>query len=247
MEIFREDDMATDTVIDLTGTAVFPLVEEVKLEGLTLKEAADKLSALYDADYFVEPKLTLKLAEASPVRVMVGGAVNSPGTVSAEFGSGLDALSAIYLAGGLSESAKEDKITLTRAGKSYEFSLDALQSRGAKPVPLHEGDRLVVAKLSPEEVAEAERVFVPKVYVLGQVGKPGKVEMPTDGELDLLSAVALAGGFTRLANEKKVLVRRSVGGRVKQFTLNAADMAKGKAERFILTENDVITVKESLF
>ena len=94
----------------------------------------------------------------------------------------------------------------------------------------------------------AELAPPPRVFVLGQVGRPGKVKTPQGEDLDLLSAVAMAGGFTKLAHKAKILVRRrNSSGNVEQITLDASKMAERIASSFILMGDDVITVHESVF
>ncbi len=87
-----------------------------------------------------------------------------------------------------------------------------------------------------------------KFTVLGQVNRPGTYDFPDDSPLSLLEGVGMAGGYTRIANPSKILVRRSdsLGERV--FRLDGKKMAKeAKSLKFELLPGDTIVVEESLF
>ena len=86
------------------------------------------------------------------------------------------------------------------------------------------------------------------ITVLGQVQKPGSYSLPDEQHTDLLQAIALAGGFTRLADEGKVLVRRNVNGVDSVIQINVRAQTKNSSsELFEVLPDDKITVRERLF
>ncbi|MBB5031727.1 polysaccharide biosynthesis/export family protein [Prosthecobacter vanneervenii] len=86
------------------------------------------------------------------------------------------------------------------------------------------------------------------VTILGQVVRPGSHELPVEKNLTILQVLGLAGGPTRIANLKKVLVKRMVGGQEKIFKVDVNAMASGnETMMFYVHEDDVITVPESFF
>jgi polysaccharide export outer membrane protein len=105
-------------------------------------------------------------------------------------------------------------------------------------------DYLVRPQVSISVVTYAKRNFV----VLGQVQKPGTFPIPEEESMDLLGAIAAAGGFTRLADQSNVILRRQAGGREESKTINVRDLIKGKGGTAIrILPNDTITVEERLF
>ena len=87
------------------------------------------------------------------------------------------------------------------------------------------------------------------VKVLGQVEKAGAVEIPTDKPLKLLDSIALAGGFTRLADRKHItLTRQNPDGKTVTSEINADDILQSKhsSDEWILQEGDVIFVPERI-
>lgn len=82
------------------------------------------------------------------------------------------------------------------------------------------------------------------VYVSGEVLRPGKI--PLDRPMTALEAVMEAGGFTKFANPKKVLVIRKQGGNQQRYVLNMNDALSGMdSSPFYVRPFDVIYVKQS--
>jgi polysaccharide biosynthesis/export protein len=87
-----------------------------------------------------------------------------------------------------------------------------------------------------------------RITILGQVQKPGSYVLPNEERCDLLQAIAMAGGFTRLADEGRVLVRRNVNGVDTILKINAhAETKNGSSELFEVRPDDKITVRERIF
>ncbi|MFC1668651.1 polysaccharide biosynthesis/export family protein, partial [Chlamydiota bacterium] len=81
------------------------------------------------------------------------------------------------------------------------------------------------------------------IYVFGQVEKPGAY--PLAGRLTVVEAIALAGGFTKIAAKNKVKVIERGG---QEVTINVdAFVNKGKGDDRVLAPGDIIVVPESFF
>lgn len=102
--------------------------------------------------------------------------------------------------------------------------------------------------VNPEVNLFVSQFSVQRVTILGQVQRPGAHELPAEKNLTILQVLGLAGGPTRLANLKKVVVKRRVDGREQIFKVDVNGMASGKETMmFYVREDDVITVPESFF
>jgi polysaccharide biosynthesis/export protein len=102
--------------------------------------------------------------------------------------------------------------------------------------------------VNPEVNLFISQFSVQRITILGQVQRPGSHELPAEKELTILQVLGLAGGPTRIANLKKVLVKRLVDGREKVFKVDVNGMASGnQTMMFYVREDDVITVPESFF
>ncbi len=84
-----------------------------------------------------------------------------------------------------------------------------------------------------------------KVYVNGEVNKPGDIEIP--GRLTCLEAIGQAGGFKSTTAEiRNVVVVRSRGGKHYGTVINFEDVLEGKVTRpFYLRPGDVVYVPQT--
>jgi protein involved in polysaccharide export with SLBB domain len=82
--------------------------------------------------------------------------------------------------------------------------------------------------------------------VLGQVNQPGRYAFPrgVPPRMDLEDAIGTAGGYTRLARQSLIMVKR--GPNVYKVDLRRLTMRPGEP-RFIVLPGDAITVTERLF
>jgi polysaccharide export outer membrane protein len=126
-----------------------------------------------------------------------------------------------------------------------EVKLAGLTIRDARELlrGLYDKQFLVDPQVFLNVVKFAERKFT----IMGQVARPGSYELQGGERIDLLEAIGLAGGFTRIADRGRVIIQRKEAGEVKALKANAKRMADGKADPLEVQPGDVITVKESWF
>ena len=81
-----------------------------------------------------------------------------------------------------------------------------------------------------------------KVYVLGQVQRPGTFVM--NPRVDVMQALALAGGTTAYANTNDIKILRRTGDRQEVIDFRYSDVEKGRklSQNIILKSGDVIVV-----
>jgi polysaccharide export outer membrane protein len=125
--------------------------------------------------------------------------------------------------------------TINLGGKTLEEATTQIRELLAK-------DYLVNPQVTLTILEYAKRRFT----VLGQVQRPGTFEIPSEESVDLLEAVAMAGGFTRLANTSKIIITRTIGGKKSTFVLDARNVtANGTAQVTVMPE-DTITVAQRI-
>jgi protein involved in polysaccharide export with SLBB domain len=98
--------------------------------------------------------------------------------------------------------------------------------------------------VKPEVSVSIEARIRKTITVLGQAQRPGVFELPAHRELTLVEAIGMAGGVTRIANDKKISLKHA-GNRVQ--TVNLSDITTGRGTDIPLRDGDVITIPESLF
>lgn len=85
------------------------------------------------------------------------------------------------------------------------------------------------------------------ISLLGEVNRPGPYKLGQEGETTLLEAIAMAGGFSNIANVKKIKIIRVEGGEKKTYLVNGEDILKGEKKDVPLKANDLIVVEQSWF
>ena len=81
-----------------------------------------------------------------------------------------------------------------------------------------------------------------KIFITGRVTTPGA--HPLVGPLNVLQAIALAGGLTEYADAKNIAVLRNEGGQQRTFKFNYRDVVKGRRleQNIELRPGDTIVV-----
>ena len=120
---------------------------------------------------------------------------------------------------------------------------------------LYEKDFLVAAHVNiflvQSSKTNKEPVIVkPKLRftILGQVKKPGNHEIQEGEKVSIVQAIAIAEGFTGVANQKSVTVLRTVNGKTEKFELDVKQMMNdSKAKPFEIKPGDMIDVRQTVF
>ncbi len=89
-----------------------------------------------------------------------------------------------------------------------------------------------------------------EVLVMGQVARPGPVNMPSTMELNVTRALMMAGNLTPLAKKDEVIVtRRLQDGKLKKFTVDIEQVGReGRTDLDIkLKPGDVVYVPETWY
>jgi polysaccharide export outer membrane protein len=83
-----------------------------------------------------------------------------------------------------------------------------------------------------------------KIFVLGEVRNPGT--FPFAIEMNVVEAVALAGGFSPTANHDYVVVTREVNGQETRIPVPVGKISKGLAANLELQSGDIVYVSDTL-
>ena len=148
------------------------------------------------------------------------------------------------------EEDLETRMRIARDGTA-SFPLIGVIQIGGKTVEqasqtirdLLDKDFLVNPQVTLTVMEFAKRRFT----VLGQVQKPGTFEIPNEESITLLDAIAMAGGYSRLANPSRITVTRSVGDRKISVNVDGKAQAKGTKPPLEVRPDDMITVDERIF
>lgn len=122
------------------------------------------------------------------------------------------------------------KIAVPLVGELPATGLTAREFAASVESALRDGDLLKEPKVSIEVLNY--RPF----YILGEVEKPGTY--PYTSDLNVMNAVATAGGFTYRANQKKVFIKRQDSDKEEEFSLDPTTK---------VAPGDTIRIAERLF
>jgi len=89
-----------------------------------------------------------------------------------------------------------------------------------------------------------------QVLLMGEIARPGPVNMPSTRDLTVVRALMMAGGATPMADKRKVRVtRREKNGELKRFMIDIEKIGKdGRADLDMkLKPGDVVWVPESWY
>jgi polysaccharide export outer membrane protein len=100
--------------------------------------------------------------------------------------------------------------------------------------------------LNPRVEVSVKQAQPLRIFVGGEVGKPGVYDMP--GDIDALQAAVMAGGFTTAADTHKVIViRRGPGGRAMMRTVDLGQAVRNgpRTDAVPLRRFDIVYVPRS--
>ncbi|HSU39368.1 MAG TPA: polysaccharide biosynthesis/export family protein [Polyangiaceae bacterium] len=148
MQIVSEKDLPSEYQVASDGTVDLPYVHTIQVAGLEPQEIARLVrQKLIDGKILTNPIVVVQVKEYRSRAVILLGQVARPG--SFPLTPGLTLMQAISLAGGLSQIANDDNVTLTRklpngSTTTVTISVDAITEGHAPDVPLQAGDRVYV-------------------------------------------------------------------------------------------------------
>ena len=148
-----------------------------------------------------------------------------------------------YIKGGELQVSPEGNITMPLLGKVAVAGMSM-----AEAVQMLERiidkDYLADPEVAIEILESKQKSFV----ILGQIKKPGTYQFPAgSASISLLEAISTAGGFSDIANIKKVKVLRREGNAKRTIQANAEAIISGSESDIQIQEGDVVNVAESLF
>ncbi len=181
------------------GKLTVPGVGVVSLNGLSREQAEQLIESLLTT--YINPRVNLLVQEYNNNRVSVLGEVRWPGLYN--FPGRTLLLDALARAQGLTAKADMHGCTIVRGnGMVIEIDLYDL---------LRKGDRTLNIPLLPDDAVFVRADEEHNIIMMGEVARPGVYKLGQD--MDVIRAIAEAGGETRDASLRRVhIVRRDKNG-----------------------------------
>jgi polysaccharide export outer membrane protein len=114
------------------------------------------------------------------------------------------------------------------------------EGRTAKELQHEITTRLAPMVNEPTVVVVVSEINAARFFVLGEVAHPGAY--PVRGPIDVLQALALAGGPTEYANRGGIVVIRRAAGRESRYNVNYREVLSGRAQAIRLIPGDTVFV-----
>lgn len=234
--VLGQPDLTLEAKVPAEGTIYYPMIGQVTLSGRSLDEIRQDIKTRLEKDYLVSAQASVQVRAYAPKRAFVHGAVGRAGECEIPSGRFATLMGTVAQAGGFAEDAALHGVLIYRMRESGRIALTVdVVAMDFDPV------------LLPNDV-----VFVPsreRVYVYGHVARPGGFVVPANKVLTATQVIALAGGYTRIANESNVrLSRQMKTGTRQNFVLDLTRVRDGKPEEDRpLQPGDILFVPESVF
>jgi polysaccharide export outer membrane protein len=239
ISVFDVPELNITVRISEDGSITLPLLGQVAAGGLTRFQLEKKLAGLLEEKYLKNAQVTVFIKEYHSKMVSIIGEVAKPGPY--ELIGKQTLLQVISSAGGLTETASDSIVIIRKykngKSRSLTLNLDNLMVKGDPRlnIPITAGDIINVP---------GERYI--DIYVFGQVKNPGHIKVKRNGPITLLMVIAQAGGFDERARKAAVSITRRVNGKEVKTKVNVKKIIKGKRPDFILQNNDIVHVPESI-
>lgn len=248
------DELTKTWRVSSDGDLNLPMVGQMHVAGMTTATLENELTERLKA-YVRDPHVTAYIAEFRSQPVTVQGAVAKPGTLQTEGSKTL--LSVLMLAGGpngAGPAVAGPTLTVTR-----ESTYGSIPLPGVKVDPKgFESVELKLREVTNPSTAAANLVIRPHdvisvstkqrlVYVIGQVNRPGAVELDTQDTVSVMQVLAAAGGLTNLAAPANTAIMHvdNDGKYGPIASINLKRLMGGKAEDRMLSPGDIIVVPEN--
>ena len=147
---------------------------------------------------------------------------------------------------GTTNSGLELRVSST--GEVTLYLLGSVEVAGKTPAEAERHIRDLLKKdyiIDPHVLVLVKTYRVSNVTVMGQVASPGLIDLPAERRLDILSGIAQAGGFTKLARTSRIDLTRA--GVTRTYDLDKLKKETNLAKKIWLSPDDLIYVHESAF
>ena len=236
--------------IDAEGFINLPLIGRIRIGGLNQQQVEAELVKRL-REYIVNPQVIITVVQFRSEPVFFVGQFQRPGIYPLQGRRTLiEMLSSI---GGLQPNASRHiKVTrraeygtipLPNATDDPEKKISSVEiSMGSLRENVNPAEDIV---LQPYDVVSVERAEL--VYINGEVGKVGGIELGERDSVSVAQALTMAGGFSKEAKRDKVRILRPIlnTDRRAAIDVDARRVFEGKENDVPLLPNDVLFVPKS--
>ena len=229
--------------VNSQGSIHMPLVGELEVAGQTLLEIEEGIANAAYPKYLTRmPGIVARIEEYKRVTISIMGAVDNPGLHDLRSDQ-LSLFGALSEAGGIARSGNlvegARRIRITRPDEDGDQEQIIVPVKGLNipysDVPLAGGERIEVERYEPD-------TFV----VVGLVKKPGAYAYPPEVTVNLMQALATAGGVDMIADPPYATIfRKDAGGNIVPATFGIDGDGLVQSSALQIKPGDVIAVQHT--
>lgn len=192
INVFNVPEYSGEQQVLANGNINLPAVGQLSVAGLTLPQAEQAISDIYRARVRY-PQITVSLLTPRQLRVAISGEIHRPGVYTmpvGEAGQFPTLVNAIQLAGGLTQAADVQQVSVQRQGANGHMqqvtsNLSALIDQGdlRQDLPLRDGDSITITEAAEIDLRTSSQIAVSNlatdeeeaisVVIVGEVFRPG--------------------------------------------------------------------------
>jgi polysaccharide export outer membrane protein len=242
VSVYDSPELSRTIRVGADGFIRFPMLKQrVKAQGIYPSDLEKAISAALRAeDILINPFVTVTIAQYQSRPISVAGAVRMPLVFQAE--NPVTLLEAISRAQGLREDASRE-ILVSRSQPGPDGKPLMLTRRIPVRGLIDEADpALNVILTGGEEIRVPE---VSKIYVMGNVKKPGAFRVQDGSDTTIMQLLALAEGLMPFSGNQAFIYRREANGPKNEIPVPLDKIMKRQAPDVILTANDILYIPDN--
>jgi polysaccharide export outer membrane protein len=233
VSVYDAPELTRTVRVDPDGTIRLPLLSDgVKAAGLMPRELETELvNALKSGEILVDPVVKITVVEYHSRPISVMGAVRKPVTFQSD--GAITLLDALARAEGLTDDAGTEIIVTQN---------NAVQHIAVKKL-LSEADPSVNLRLTGNE--EIRVPVAGKIFVVGNIRKPGGFSVHDPADKTVLKMVALSEGLMPFSEKTAYIVRRQEGETPQEIPIELAKIMERKSPDVPLEVGDILYVPDN--
>jgi polysaccharide export outer membrane protein len=263
VNVLRFSDLSFQGTLDAEGNLLVPLVGALKLQGLTIDQARERLRVAFDR-YVINPQVDVILIAQRPVQVTVLGEVVQPGLYPL---AAPDLATAILSAGGATGLADLRIVHVRRhlpdgsiAEQDFDLFTPLRDALSIPDIPLADGDTVVIPTLTEEAREDYDRSLVARStlaqrqinvrflnYASGTGGSVGNIVLNNGSNfVDAIAVISPSLGEAEIGSIALIRFDVQQGKAITQ-ELNGKQAFMGDtSQNPMLENNDVIVIGRNL-
>ncbi len=242
ISVYDAPELTRTVRVGADGMMRLPMLKQrIKAQGLMPGELETAIAQALSAEgLLVDPSVTVTIAEYNSRPISVMGEVRQPTTFQAS--GPVSLLEALTKAGGLAPEAGPE-ILVSRSQTGADGSVTALVQRILVKGLIDAADpSLNISLIGGEEIRVPA---VGKVYVIGNVKKPGAFAVQDGVESTVLKMLALSEGLMPYASKEAYIYRREANGSKNEILIPLSKIMERKSPDATLLANDILYVPDN--